>query len=327
MAWAYKSCQLIVMEESFSEIELRRLDLNLLLVFSAMMREGSVNRAAGKLYLGPSAVSMALSRLREALNDPLFVREANRMVPTPRAEAFWARVEPALDAIAAAARADRFDPATAEMTIRFAAPDDLEGALLPALLARLDAAAPGIRLTARPADHLGLPGRLDAGDADLGLSALPPRLEARHRARILRRETFSVLYDAAQMGVTGPLDIDTYLDAPHLLRSVSGNATGPIDEVLRSLGRSRRVLAALSQFSTMPHVLKARRSVANVPALVAGWFARRFELECAPLPFPSPSFDLALVWSARLDADPAHIWFRDLVAEMVAELDRPAEAR
>src|SRR5208283_1927461 len=108
------SGKLITMNNSINEIELRRFDLNLLLVFSALMRERSVSRAAGRLYLGPSAVSMALARLRDVTDDPLFVRAGAAMEPTPRALRLWAEFAPALASIEPALRGYRgLDPTTA----------------------------------------------------------------------------------------------------------------------------------------------------------------------------------------------------------------------
>lgn len=323
-----RSAKLIGVNERFSEIELRKLDLNLLLVFAAVMRERAVGRAATRLYLGPSAVSMALGRLREVVGDELFVRAGSRMEPTPRALALWAGVEPALEGIEAAVRgARRFDPARAEMVVRFAAPDDLEFVLVPMLLEHLGREAPGVRLVVRPSDFRTLMERLDTGDADLALSATPPRgLERRHKVRPLHRDTFSVLFDAGRVGAGSPLDLDTYLAVPHLLLSIAGDLHGPIDERLAEMGRARTVLAAVSHFPTMPFVLKRHRALANVPALAARHLAAAYGLALSPPPLASPEFEVALVWHARTDGDPAHTWFRELVAEIVADLREPFRA-
>ncbi|MBV9077302.1 MAG: LysR family transcriptional regulator [Methylobacteriaceae bacterium] len=312
------------MNDEFSEIELRKLDLNLLLVLSALIREGSVSRAASRLYLGPSAISMALGRLRDALGDPILVRAGRRMEPTTRALQLWAEIEPALGQIERAVRGSRrFDPATAERIIRFAAPDDLELVLVPRVLERLDTMAPGVQLVVRPSDFRTLLGRLDDGDADLALSATPTfGLAPRHRIQPLFRETFSVLYDAARLGRTGALDLETYLATPHLLLSIAGDLRGPIDDRLAEMGRSREVLAALSHFPTLPFVLKRRRAIANVPSVAAHHYAEAYGLEVGPTPVPSPDFEVALAWHARTDADPAQIWFRELVASCVVELRR-----
>ncbi|HEV2605565.1 MAG TPA: LysR family transcriptional regulator [Microvirga sp.] len=310
------------MKHEFSEIELRKLDLNLLLVFSALMRERSVSRASKRLFIGPSAVSMALTRLRDAVGDALFVRASAGMEPTPRALALWSELEPALANIELAVRGlRRFDPATADLTIRFAAPDDLEFVLVPLLLERLETEAPGVRLVVRPSDFRTLLGRLDEGDADVALSATPTNgIERRHRIRPLHRDGFSVLYDAKRLGREGALDLDTYLEVPHLLLSITGDLHGLMDERLAEMGRSRRVIAAVSHFPTMPYILRRRRALANMPSVAARYYAETYGLELSPPPLTSPDFEVSLAWHARTDADPAQIWFRDLVAEAVADL-------
>lgn len=309
------------MTNVFNEVELRRLDLNLLLVFSAVWRERSVARAAGRLYLGPSAASMALARLRKATGDPLFVRTPQGMVPTPRAEALWAAVEPALAAIEAAVRPAGFDPARAEATIRFGAPDDLEFALIPRLLERLGEEAPGVRLAVRPSDFRSIGDRLDRGDADLMLSALPERgLEARHRMSVLHHETFAVLHDANRLGHRGPLDLVAYLATPHAMVSIDGSPRSGLDDRLAALGHARHVAVTVAHFPTLPHILRRRALLANVPGTAARLMAAEHGLEVHPPPIDAGGFRLALAWHARTDTDPARAWFRGLVKAEVGAL-------
>ena len=311
------------MNETFSEIDLRKLDLNLLLVFSALMREGSVRKAADRLYLGPSAVSMAMGRLRETIGDPLFVRGTGGMEPTPTARAFWERVEPALGDIDGALRASRrFDPATSEMTVRIAAPDDLEFILVPKLLARLAREAPGMTLIVRPSDHVTMLGRLDGGDADLALSAAPPGGgERRHHLETQYREGFSVLYDAEQIGpLPARLDLQAYLERGHLILSVTGDIKGAVDRALAAQGLSRRIVCAVSHFPTVPFILKTRPVFISMPSTAAHYFAETYGLQLAGLPIPTPYFDLTLAWHARTHLDPAHLWLRRHVRETIAEI-------
>jgi LysR family transcriptional activator of mexEF-oprN operon len=312
------------MNDSFSEIELRKLDLNLLLVFAAVMRERTVSRAATRLYLGASAVSMALNRLRDALADPLFVRAGSVMEPTPRAVALWADIQPALSAIEGAVRGVRsFDPATTDLVIRFAAPDDLEFVLVPRLIARLSVVAPGMRLAVRPSDFRTLLGRLDAGDADLALSATPTSgLERRHHVQTLYRESFATLFDRRHVKAGGKMDIETFTSLPHVLLSIAGDLHGPIDDLLARHGRSRRAMAAVAHFPIIPFILRQMPCLANVPVTAARHFAHAYDLGLSALPFSSPEFDVALIWHARTASDSAHIWFRGLVAEMVMSLWR-----
>ena len=309
------------MTYGFSEIELRKLDLNLLLVFSAVMRERSVTKAADRLFLGPSAASMALTRLRSAIGDQLFIKTANGMEPTSRALALWKNLEPALSSIEASIRAVRaFDPATARRTVRFAAPDDLDIVLLPRLAERLAAEAPGVRMIVRPADYRSLGDRLDTGDADLAVSATPETLDKRHRHRILYREPFAALYCPQRLGVSDQIDLETFSKTPHLFRSLTGDFHGQIDEALLEVGKRREVLMALANFSASPFLLKSRPSLINMPAVAAHYFAQAFGLGTSPLPLEHEPFPVSIIWHSRADQDPFHNWFREMVAEIVVAL-------
>lgn len=310
------------MNTTFSEIELRNLDLNLLLVFSALMRERSVSRASRRLHIGPPAVSMALARLRSTIGDDLLVRAGPGMEPTERALALWAELEPALSAIEGAVRGARgFDPLTDERIIRFAAPDDLEFVLIPRLLEQMAVRAPRMRLVVRPSDFRTLLGRLDSGDADLALSATPESgIERRHRILPIHMDGFAVLYDPAQLGRTGPLDLDTYLAVPHVLLSIVGDLRGNVDKRLAEMGRSRPVTCTVSHFPTMPFILKKLPVLANMPSLAACHYADTYGLERCPPPIQSPRFEVSIAWHVRTDVDPAYVWFRRLVVETVKQL-------
>ncbi|RTS97593.1 LysR family transcriptional regulator [Pseudomonas aeruginosa] len=136
--------------------DLRRVDLNLLIVFETLMHERSVTRAAEKLFLGQPAISAALSRLRTLFDDPLFVRTGRSMEPTARAQEIFAHLSPALDSISTAmSRASEFDPATSTAVFRIGLSDDVEFGLLPPLLRRLRAEAPGIVLVDEELEKFG----------------------------------------------------------------------------------------------------------------------------------------------------------------------------
>jgi LysR family transcriptional activator of mexEF-oprN operon len=310
---------------SINEAHFRRIDLNALIVFMAVMRERSVTRAADRLLLGQPAVSHALGRLRTLFDDPLFVRTRTGMEPTPRALAAFERLVPALGEVHAAVfDPPPFDPRTAEATLRLGIPDDLDPVLLPGLTARLAAEAPGVGLVVRPADFRSIPGQLDGGDIDVAVSARPPGLERWHTAETLRREGFLCLYDAGQFDRDPCADLAAYTAAAHVLVSQAGRLTGAVDRQLADLGRQRRVVMAVAHFASLPALLTRAPLLANVPATCARLYARDHGLSAAALPFAAPDFALSLVWPARLAGDPFHIWARDLLRDLVAATHGPA---
>lgn len=309
------------MKEKFSEIELKNYDLNALLVFSALMQERSVTKAAKRLLVGPPAVSMTLAKLRDLFGDPLFVRAGKAMEPTSLANQLFERVGPALGEISDVIKtAGGFDPATSDRTIRFASPDDLEVVLVPAILQEMAERAPGMRLIVRSADFRNVPGLLDEGAVDVALTATPPELEKRHRFQVMYTDGFTTLFDPAQTAITAPITLAQFVEVPQVLLSTRGDWYGPIDKALASLGKSREVLASVPRFSTIPFILKSRRSLLNMPSRSARHYAELFGLTASPLPFESPTFSVSILWHLRAERDPAVIWFRKLTESCLEKL-------
>ena len=187
--------------------DLRKVDLNLLIVFETLMHERSVTRAAEKLFLGQPAISAALARLRNLFDDPLFVRTGRSMEPTARAQEIFGHLSPALDSISTAlSRAADFDPATSKSVFRIGLSDDVEFGLLPALLRRLRSEAPGIVLVVRRANYLLMPQLLASGEISAGVS-YTDELPANAKRKTLRRSKWKVLRADS---VPGPLSLDDY---------------------------------------------------------------------------------------------------------------------
>ena len=224
--------------------DLRRLDLNLLIVFETLMHERSVTRAAEKLFLGQPAISAALARLRSLFDYPLFVRTGRSMEPTARAQEIFALLSPALDSISTAvSRAADFDPATSTAVFRVGLSDDVEFALLPALLRRLRAEAPGVVLVVRRANYLLMPNLLASGEISVGVS-YTEELPANAKRKTLRRSKPKLLRADS---VPGVLSLDDYCARPHALVSFAGDLNGFIDDQLLKMGRSRKVVLAVPQ--------------------------------------------------------------------------------
>jgi LysR family transcriptional activator of mexEF-oprN operon len=298
--------------------DLRRLDLNLLIVFETLMHERSVTRAAEKLFLGQPAISAALSRLRSLFDDPLFVRTGRSMEPTARAQEIFVLLSPALDSISTAvSRAADFDPATSTAVFRVGLSDDVEFALLPALLRRLRAEAPGVVLVVRRANYLLMPNLLASGEISVGVS-YTEELPANAKRKTLRRSKAKLLRADS---VPGALSVDDYCARPHALVSFAGDLNGFIDDQLLQMGRSRKVVLAVPQFNGLGTLLAGTDLLSVVPDYTAAALAAAGGLRAEDLPFETRSFEMSMAWRGAQDNDPAERWLRSRIQMFCGDPD------
>ncbi|MCG4453095.1 MULTISPECIES: LysR family transcriptional regulator [unclassified Pseudomonas] len=298
--------------------DLRRLDLNLLIVFETLMHERSVTRAAEKLFLGQPAISAALARLRSLFDDPLFVRTGRSMEPTARAEEIFALLSPALDSISTAvSRAADFDPATSTAVFRVGLSDDVEFALLPALLRRLRAEAPGVVLVVRRANYLLMPNLLASGEISVGVS-YTEELPANAKRKTLRRSKPKLLRADS---VPGTLSLDDYCARPHALVSFAGDLNGFIDAQLLKMGRSRKVVLAVPQFNGLGTLLAGTDLLSVVPDYTAAALTAAGGLRAEDLPLETQSFEMSMAWRGAQDNDPAERWLRSRIQMFCGDPD------
>ncbi|MGW2741242.1 LysR substrate-binding domain-containing protein [Streptomyces sp. NPDC001450] len=304
------------------ETEFRKADLNLLVVFTALLRERSVTRAAAALHLSQGAVSAALGRLRRLFGDELFTRTRTGIEPTARAVELARRIEPALGLIHGAVTAqDRFDPATARRAFTVGMSDDVEATLLPRLLAATTG-LPGIRIAVRQANRNTVAGLLDRGEIDLGVAAAPAH-STDHRSRALFTSGYSCLFNPRLLPLTLPLDLDTYLAHPHLLISYDGRR-GIVDDLLEARGLSRRVPASTTHFAGAALHLTAVPVLATLPTHAAAVYAEALGLTLTLPPLPMPEYTVNAIWHGTTTDDPAQVWLRDLVRGATEAMVQPA---
>jgi DNA-binding transcriptional LysR family regulator len=297
--------------------DLRRLDLNLLPVFAALLQERSTTRAATTLGLGQPAVSAALARLREAFGDPLFTRVPRGLEPTPRALTVAAQLAPAFAAIREALRPpESFDPSKASLTARVGMPDNHEHVIMPALLARLQREAPGVRVLVRQTSGTTAGQLLDDDRIDLACGRIDQVGAWQHR-QVLVPVNYLCLYDKRMLRLSGPLTLTRFLAAPHLLVSARGDFEGIVDDALKKLRKTRRVVYATANFSSIPGVLQRIPAIATLPEHAARRFAKSYRLEAVAPPLSLPSYETALVWLTKYDQDPVHRWLRLMVSTVV----------
>jgi DNA-binding transcriptional LysR family regulator len=295
-----------------SRVHLRDVDLNLLRVLHALLLERSAQRAAKRLRLTPSAVSHALRRLRETWGDPLFVREGHRLVPTPRAERLGEPLQRVLGEIAGLLTDDApVDPSTLTRTFVLGAADYAQLVVLRPLLARLEAEAPGVGVEVRQ------PGAaIDAETRDRQLDLSVGASFEELSGLVLTRYFSDTLVVVTPARAPVPT-LKRYLEARHVLVSPRGQPGSIVDRALAARGLSRRVVLRVQSFSSAAlMVAESDALVTTMPAAAARALARRLPLALHPVPVETPHIAFGAIFSEVYRFDPAHTWFRGLVAEV-----------
>jgi LysR family transcriptional activator of mexEF-oprN operon len=295
--------------------DMRLFDLNLLILFDALMAERNVTRAAQRVGIGQPAMSYGLARLRELFGDDLFIRTSGAMQPTNRAIELSESIVRILADIREDVLADRvFRPEVAEPVFRVGATDYAEVAVLPAVLATLRSLAPNARIAISLVDRDRVGAMLESGALDLAIAYFPDPNGAQ-KGELLFNEEFVCVFDAHACGIVAPIKLQAYLELPHLLMSLRGDMSGCIDRALAAIQAERFVFAATSHFLTIPFLLRGLRAVATIPRRLAETCADMAGLAVSPLPIAVDGFDVSMLWHARTETDPAHRWFRQLVRD------------
>ena len=305
---------------SIDHANLSRLDLNLLVAFDALLTERSVTRAAARIGLGQSAMSHNLARLRTLFGDELLTRGAEGMRPTPRALALADPVRVTLAQIQAAVlQREDFDPSTAERVFRIGLSDSIEVAVVPGLVARLRAQAPGVALRLRSINRISILEELDAGRLDLGIGVFNEG-QLHHKRRALYTDSFLCLFNPAQLNLSPPISLEEYLRVPHVLTTLTDEAHGAVDDVLAKLKLKRTIALTTPGFLAVPFVVRRSPVIATMPSRLARYFAESFELVTSPAPVELPTFTISLLWHASFDHDPGHLWLRQTVSSLASEV-------
>jgi LysR family transcriptional activator of mexEF-oprN operon len=304
------------------ERDFRAVDLNLFLVFHALMQERSVTGAARRLFRGQPAVSGSLKRLRAAFADELFVRKAHGMEPTPRALELSRQIQPALSALHDALRnPPEFDPESSDRAFRIGMSDALEVALLPQLVSKLARLAPGVRLISRFTDSARVASMLESGEIELAIGVFREHSNWQRKSALFRWR-FVCLFDSRQIKLAARrLTLQDYLRYPHVFTSFSGDLRGFIDEQLEGLGVTRRVLLSSPNFATSPMLIRKIAAFTTVPTFIAGVWRDTLGLTLKPLPFPMPEYEVSQLWASVNQQDAGLAWLRGLLASEFTDFD------
>lgn len=300
----------------------RRVDLNLLHIFRAIMEERNVSRAAERLSITQPAVSNALNRLRDLLKDDLFTRVVGGVKPTQRALDLWPSVQEALDVLNASVQQVEFDPATTTSTFRFAVTDSLTPSMVPRLSVIFAGQAPFGQLQFHHHSNLNSTNDLLAGELDCAVGMFP-RLPNGLQARALETDDYVCVMRNAHPLAGRPLSLDEFAGAVHVLMKPSGTGTGAVDHWLGFHGRARKIAVVVTHFYEALEVVAQTDLLSCMPRkYVEETLADDHSVVVRDMPFETEKILYKLAWHERTAHAPDQLWFRSLITDLVGKMPR-----
>jgi len=318
-------------------MQLRSFDLNLLTIFEAVFEEGSIAAASVRLSLSQSAISHALRRLRRALSDELFVREADGMRPTPKARQFAIPVKNALDRIASALGGEPFEPAHAIRTFAIGASDYACTMIIPRLVESVAVAAPSVDIRVVPANRVDMVQQLDVGEVDVAIGWFATVPERFGRMKLLDEGYVLVVRPGHPLTSEVPT-VERLLDFSHVAVNYVGSNAGLVDgylpergvlrrvhmevialEAPQRLGKDARMAVCVPHFWCVPPILLRCDMIASVPRRLAIEFVKRFGLVMIPDPAGPLEIEVEGIWH-RQEIEPAMTWLREQIRLAAAKL-------
>jgi DNA-binding transcriptional LysR family regulator len=296
-------------------MDLKDIDLNLLVLFNQLLVERRVSKVADNLGLTQPAVSNALARLRKLLGDELFLRTPSGMEPTPFAEQLAESVTYALGMIHSALnQRSSFDPARSTRSFTIGMTDIGEIYFLPTLMERLRQQAPGVSLSTVRNAAVNLKDEMEAGKVDLAVGLLP-QLKGGFFQRRLFRQRYVCLFRQGHRLDKKKISLAEFSAVEHLVVVSPGTGHGKVDEMLERSGIARHVRLTVPHYVAIGHILQATDLVATVPERLAQRMTDPFGLTYVTHPAKLPEMAINVFWHAKFHRAPDNQWLRTLVFE------------
>ena len=300
-------------------MNLRVIDLNLLVVFNQLLMDRRVSTTADKLGLSQPAVSNALKRLRVLLKDELFVRTARGMEPTPYALNLVEPMGYALDTLQNALnQRDSFDPVTSERTFTLGLTDIGEIYFMPTLMETLSRVAPRIKISTLRHNSGHLSEDMASGNVDIAVGLLPGLTTGFFQRRLFKQR-YVCLFRQGHPTAHNPISLAQFKSLAHVGVTSANTGHSEVDEWLTRKGIARHIQLHVPHFVAVGHILQSSDLIATVPERFAQKCAEPFQLETSPLPFKLPDIAINLFWHAKYNREPANMWLRQLMVDLFTE--------
>ena len=292
------------------------LDLNVLVVFDAMLEHQSVTRAGEALNLSQPAMSAALARMRVQLGDPLFVRTGHGMRPTPRALQLSEPVKKILEMVRLdVLQQPAFDPATAQRVFTIITPDIGETVFMPKILSHMAVHAPRIAIRSVAMSSEGAGEALELGRADLAIGYFPDLAKPGFYQQRLFKNTFVCMVRADHPRVHDSLTMADFMAESHALVRPAGR-THLFERFLEAKNIKLDIRVELSQFASLLTIISSSDLIATVPRDIGHVFASLAHVRLVDPPLKPPSFHLMQHWHTVVNTDSANIWLRQMIKSL-----------
>lgn len=293
------------------------LDLNLMVIFDAIMQEQSITTAAERLAMTQPSVSNAVARMRHIWKDPLFVKQGRGIRPTPYAVQLWNNIGEPLQSIRLATEVKEFDPATLKRTFRIATTDWMSDLFWLPLRKRIEAEAPGVNIHAVPYNVNGEALLLNA-DVDMVLDYFEGSSSQVHSQHLFDNHFVCAMRSEHPLA-NEKLSLETFINAEHLLLSLSGEASGGVDIQLRKQGLTRRISMTVNHCNNIPKLLTHTDMITTIPLPIILESVNQGVLVIKKPPFTMAPGPISMSWHVRNQRDPAMLWLRSKVLEVLED--------
>jgi len=294
-----------------------KLDLNLLVIFDAIMHEQSISIAAERLAMTQPSVSNAVARMRHEWSDPLFVKNGRGIKPTVYAVALWQEVSTSLHTISKAVSPEKFSPEVTSRCFRIALTDGMASLLWLDIRKVVEQTAPNIDIHAVPYTMNAI-GLLQNAEVDL-ITDYVPELGSNFQRQFLCNNYFVVVMSSKHALASLELSLDRFIEAQHLLVSLSGDASGAVDTKLSELKLTRRIAMTVNSFANATYLLKDSSLISVLPFSIIADDIKSGALIAKPLPFVLAPAEISMAWHKRNDRDLGLQWLRSMIKQIIAD--------
>lgn len=304
----------------------KKLDLNLMRVFDALLEDGNLTRAGYRLGLSQPAMSHALGKLRKLTGDVLFVRVPTGMEPTELALRMKTAVREGLRLLEGAIEGDAsFDPMTCERTFQILMSDIGELVYLPRLIRQLEQVAPRVNIRAIQLPREAYQEAFTSGEADLAIGFLPSLRAGFYQQRLFT-DTYACAVRKNHPRIKRSITLPQFVSESHVLIEPGGSryrsvahqtsTTTLIEQYLAERGLTRRIALRVPHFMVVPDIVQSTDLIATIPLSVVRHTSPRPLLKMVQLPIEVPRFEIKQFWHQRSHNDPGNRWLRGVIQEL-----------